>query len=317
MRETRPGRPSPLLTVMALLAVGCKGAPSSSSSPEPIRAEPPTTAAPTASTVSSVARQPLVAPSASPATLVDLTSPAPYSAVDAGATQDPDSFDPWIQARIANARAGAAELVRVPIHQHVFGWGCTCPFYYVGDGENGGFWIEPSFEPTARGPDHGETLISEGYFTGTSHVEDGDGPVKYDVFDFRVVRDRGIVHTKSPDGGDEDWPLADDRCVVQARADQAHLETTAPADGRIFLVIEAAFPLSGGHHTFELARAHADKLRDRFPNVALVDTRTVPGLFCCNYAVVLDRFATQAAATAAAADAKKHGVAAAQVRRGW
>jgi hypothetical protein len=103
--------------------------------------------------------------------------------------------------------------------------------------------------------------------------------------------------------------------VVLARGDQARLETSAPADGRTFLLVAASIPLDG-RGAFQAARSRAEALRGRFPNVEVMDSRTVPGLFCCNYVVVLDRMETEHAATSAAASARKAGVVT-TVRRGW
>jgi len=173
-------------------------------------------------------------------------------------------------------------------------------------------WVEPDFDPTAAAVPARETRIAEGYFTGQSHVEKGDGPVTYDVFGFEVLRTRAPTRT---DAGEGIVDPAEASVAVLARGDQARLEIPAPADGRTFLVVAASIPL-GGRAAFQAARARADALRDRFPNVEVLDSRAVPGLFCCNYVVVLDRAKTEHDATLASAEARKAGVVT-SVRRGW
>ena len=220
----------------------------------------------------------------------------------------------WGQARRANARAGAPELVRIPIHHHGVGWGCTCPWHYVGIMEfssEEGLWLDPHYEPTAAPIAERETKIVEGYFTGESHPEKGDGTTKYDVLDFRVLRSRAATSTV-PGAGDV--ALTDARAVVLAQGNQAGLETAPPSDGRTFLVVVASIPLSSPR-ALESARAEADRLRGSFPRVEVIDSRTVPGLFCCNYVVVLDRARSERDVAEVAAEARKLG--SVSVRRGW
>jgi hypothetical protein len=258
-----------------------------------------------------------VATIASPASL-DLTSPHPYDAPDAsapGAALGSEEITAWGRARVANAKAKVPELVRLPLHMHGPGWGCSCPLFYVGTmdlADDGFIWVDPDYDPTAAAVSARETRIAEGYFTGESHVEKGDGPVTYDVVGFEVLRTRPPTPT---DAGEGIVDPGEASVVVLARGDQARLETPAPADGRAFLLVAASIPL-GGRGAFQAARARADGLRARFPNVEVLDSRTVPGLFCCNYVVVLDRAKTEHEATVADANARKAGVLA-TVRRGW
>jgi hypothetical protein len=248
---------------------------------------------------------PAPATAASSAAL-DITSPRPFDDPDAGFSGEQlDEHVPWMLARLASARAGKPDLVRVPLHQHGLGWGCTCPFFYLSDEESIGaaVFVEPHFEARANSPGLAQTVVAEGYFTGASHEEKGDGPTKYRVFDLRVVRTRPFANEN-------------DRAVtVLARGDQAGIEAPAPADGRVFLVIDESIALASPR-AFETARARAEKLRDRFPEVEVIDSRTVPGLFCCNYVVVIGRRTTEAEAAQLVATAKKAGEKP-LVRQGW
>ncbi len=256
-------------------------------------------------------------------TVLDVRSPLPYEAPDASVPvsteleeiedhrQDPQ---PWARARMANATSGVPELVRLPLRRQGPGWGCTCPPYYVGtyDGANPGtIWLDPVFEPTAVEVAPRETMIAEGYFTGASHVDDGDE--KYKVLGFRVLRDRA----PAPVPGESPGTVGDTeaRALVLARGDPCGRETRPPPDGRTYLLVEASLAMAGPR-AYEGARARAEKLRGRFPRVEVLDSRSVPGLFCCNFVVVIDRERSEREATTSAAAAKRMGITAA-VRRGW
>jgi hypothetical protein len=284
------------------LAVACKPAPASVERDiAPVIVD----AAPLASSA---------APSSSPlepARTLSVTRAQPYTTPDASASA-PD-YAAWVQARHANARASRPELVRIPLHRHGPGWGCTCPLHYVGVTENADDstpFIEPSFESPATGFDpHGqpETRIVEGYFTGHETKAPGDAKTVYTLRGFRVLRDRAPRSAKDP--SDEDQ-LA----TVLATGSEAALELPAP-DARIFLLMDASFPMSAAG-SFDAARKRAGSFVEHYPGAEVVDSRTVPGLFCCNYVVVLDRFASQAEAEAEAKKAKAVG-ALATVRKGW
>ena len=88
-----------------------------------------------------------------------------------------ETMDRWAKARLAKANSKGLELVRIPIHKHGVGWGCTCPDHYIGSMEVAGtstIWLEPTFEPTAVPVPATETRIAEGYFTGNTSPFRGD-----------------------------------------------------------------------------------------------------------------------------------------------
>jgi hypothetical protein len=280
-------------------------------------------------------------PSGAPSPVsLDQTSPADYaeptgpgyavampsleSLLDSpGAAKEPVAR--WLSARVAKARAGERELVRVPVYQ-MGPCGCPCFFAFLGDHvdsmcASAGVPIQPRYEAPAVPIGNQIVGIAEGYFDGKVVTQETGTPEGAERLDeLRVLRWRAPAPFVGKEGGagDEAPPMspADDRVVVLAVGDQAGLEAPAPADGRTHLVLESSTPLAGGEKAFRSARDRADALRARFPRVELVDSRRVPGLFCCNYVVVLDRFATQQEAAAAAAAGAKLGVKTSW-RRGW
>ncbi|HEX8748159.1 MAG TPA: hypothetical protein VF717_13375 [Pyrinomonadaceae bacterium] len=75
----------------------------------------------------------------------------------------------WVKERVTRARSGRRELVRLPLVRRSDGWGCICPYYYVGLSTAtaaGSTWIEPRFERPAQGFSKNMIVLAEGYFTG-------------------------------------------------------------------------------------------------------------------------------------------------------
>jgi hypothetical protein len=251
------------------------------------------------------------APSTSASTIANDPPPAPvaYVAPDGGGATL-ETMMTFAKARLAKAKAHELELVRMPIHMHGGGWGCTCPAFYVGTmemaDEHATLWLDPTFESTAAPVTATDTRIAEGYFTGKTSPFQGDADSVYTLYGFRVLRTR----IASPD----ELEPQNVRANVIASGTSAGLERPAPDDKRIFLLIEASFPLGPGAD--DAAKKRADKFRAQYPSIEVVDSRTIPGLFCCNDVVVLDRFATQPEAAAEEKRAKSIG-AKATIRRGW
>jgi hypothetical protein len=236
-------------------------------------------------------------------------APVAYVAPDAGVATL-DTMMRFVKERVAKANAHELELVRMPIHMHGPGWGCTCPSYYVGAQETASqtdtVFLDPTFESAAAPVALTETRIAEGYFTGKTTPSDGDPGIVNTLYGFRVLRTRLATQ-------DELEP-ENFRASVIASGASAGLERPMPDDKRVFLLIEASFPLGPGAD--DAAKKRADKFRAQYPSIEVVDSRTVPGLFCCNDVVVLDRFATQYEAAAEEKRAKSLG-AKATIRRGW
>jgi hypothetical protein len=146
-----------------------------------------------------------------PDAAVPVSSAAPSASVSASssaATRAPAPGDPprielsdpdlraWIDARMAAAKAGKRERVRIPLVHHGDGWGCVCPPYYVGESTvtAQGPWIEPTFSRGARALRPGERAYAEGVFGATTtHVRYPDGPPptgfwEYDLVPFTVSK---------------------------------------------------------------------------------------------------------------------------------
>lgn len=102
----------------------------------------------------------------------------------------------WVAQRLRAARAGAADLVELPLVTASEGWGCICPRNYIGadpDGEGGVAWLSVTAAPGVTLPEvgmRGGVVIAEGYFTGAvSRFTEApsDGP-QYDLATFVVTR---------------------------------------------------------------------------------------------------------------------------------
>lgn len=332
--------PRPILLAMLLLGVACRSPSSARPAPE-ATTPPPTSTLAAPSVIGSVSPADATTPVSVPSLAV--TAPRPYTVVDASTGfVPPDNPGKWVAARVASVRAGVPELVRIPIHRRQSGYGCACPWFSVGSqerpvAEGEPYAAGPDVEPIADtagdpyvdgfidpkpGPDgllpesirYGKTIVAEGYFTGKIHVEKGDVDEKFELDEFRVIRARAPLPPKT-DGGDTGIAAADARVVVLARGADAMQEAPRPADGKIFLVVVESISLASPD-AYEKARAKTDALRDRFPEAEVIDSRNVPGFFCCNYVVVLSRWATDKEARDAAAHARTMGVTT-SVRRGW
>jgi hypothetical protein len=201
------------------------------------------------------------------------------------------------------------------MHHHGPGWGCVCPLDYIGAMEmspDDTPFLEPPYEATATQVGPLETRIVEGYFTGTTSPVQGDYTKVYTLLGFRVLRTR-VPSKIEPGGGSLIGEVSDADARVMV-VSEGSWESPPPADGKNFLVLDMSFPMGG--NSADLAHKRADKFRAQYPSIDVVDSRTVPGLFCCNWVVVLGRFATEIEASAEARKAKAAGVAA-TIRRGW
>lgn len=122
---------------------------------------------------------------------------APKGKAQTGPFAESAEASQWVAERVRLARAGRRESVRVPLVRRSDGWGCICPYYYIGlsTGNAGAeLWIEPRFERAAQRPSKNMILLAEGYFTGRLVRRDmrtsADGPEEwiYQLREFRVQR---------------------------------------------------------------------------------------------------------------------------------
>ncbi|HKS27303.1 MAG TPA: hypothetical protein VJS44_05760 [Pyrinomonadaceae bacterium] len=127
--------------------------------------------------------------------------------------ESPEEVASWVTERVRRARSGRRERVRLPLVRRSDGWGCICPYYYIGLSTNtavGNFWIEPRFQRQAQRPSKNMIVVAEGYFTGrrlTRDLRTNDSQPEewiYKLWEFRVSRVRLL-----PEGHDfynEDSP---------------------------------------------------------------------------------------------------------------
>lgn len=125
------------------------------------------------------------------------------STVEGPSADDGSGLSSWIQARLAAARSGRHERVRVPVVYRSNGWGCSCPSSFLGDdpdAHNGGdTWLSLSYADGATPPEpneEGRVVIVEGHFTGARVREDlregSDDPEEY-VYSLSVLQIERIV----------------------------------------------------------------------------------------------------------------------------
>jgi hypothetical protein len=235
----------------------------------------------------------------------------------AGEAAAPLPLDPearaWVEARIAHARGGRREIVRVPLVRAGLGWGCRCPPFYLG--ENPFMnpidrWIAVTTAPGLTLPPGGRpgwVQVAEGYFTGATRKLDlrgRDGVPQewlYTLDEFHVMALR-------PARGGADGIVEEDRRLhLLLSGPEAARRVTPLADGRPWLVVAASEPLEapGGE-------ARAEKLRRTLVQAGLggaevLDSRQTPRLHCCYRVVVAGRFASREQADAAVTTARARG----------
>lgn len=220
----------------------------------------------------------------------------------------------WIEARVANAKKGQRELVRVPLTRRSDGWGCSCPDYYIGidpttHDDDAKTWVEPVLSQSAELPEPdaprkseeefpGYVVTIEGYFTGKIKRLDlrGRGGPKewlYKLWDLQVLRVRRESSTR-----------AERSLKIVLSGAEAQREVPPLRDDRPWLVIGGDAPLFD-----DRSQQQADELKKKlqaagFAKTEVLDSRQAPNLFCCHRIVLVDRFKTRAEAQAAAADAR-------------
>ena len=236
--------------------------------------------------------------------------------------ENKDPIAKWILERARRARAGARELVRLPLVRAGSGWGCRCPGFYVGydpTSSNGDVWIDPDFEPGMEEPlnsgGKGYVVEAEGFFSGEQSTFDGrfneelDGPYYY-PWHFTVLRFRPL--SRQPEYGQP--PLAGLQIILSAP--EAAQKVEVLNDERRWLVIVGDIPRQEPKSR-ERAAALQQQLRTLgLPQAEVLDSRQAPLLFCCFHLVVAGRYSTPTAAKTAMASPKLRGLSP-YIRKGW
>jgi hypothetical protein len=218
---------------------------------------------------------------------------------------DSKAVDAWVETRVRNAKAGTREIVRLPIVRRSTGWGCRCPWHFLGnsvDSYGGKSWLALTTEPGVALPEKrdGWVQIAEGYFTGATTTEDyskecnGCKDWIYTLHELHVERARPAPKD------------AESLRVHLLLAGKGASEKVALlADGKPWLVMVSSVA-RGDKTAAAQAVAQRDKLiKAGFAGAAVIDSRSAPLLSCCYHVVVAGRFATQAEATALAKVVKK------------
>jgi hypothetical protein len=102
----------------------------------------------------------------------------------------------WVSARMAAAKQGKREIVRIPIVHKSDGWGCVCPDYYLGTDPmvGQGPWLDVTFGTGTKKLGVGEAAMAEGTFArATKHVSYPNGPSlagrwEYDLIPFKATK---------------------------------------------------------------------------------------------------------------------------------
>jgi hypothetical protein len=128
----------------------------------------------------------------------------------------------WIAERVAHARDGVRDFVRIPLAEQSTGWGCRCPTHYVGGSPDehagGDTWlrvVNDSGSPLPEAPSEtvddegesydrsfGQVVSVDGYFDGEIVEEDlrggPDGPEEYlyHLNVFHITRVHGRMETE-------------------------------------------------------------------------------------------------------------------------
>lgn len=242
---------------------------------------------------------------------------APLPAIVALDGGDWDVLSGWLAARIANARAGQREIVRVPVVRRGLGWGCECPEHYLGVSTTGNElslgWLALDLDPAVGEPPpspEGSVLLAEGWFTGRTEQEDlrnDDGEPEewlYTLDELHVARLRPLR------SGDRE------RLAVVLSPPESTRTVEPLADGRPWVLVTGSAPL-----TDPKSETWAKKRLDALTTAGVaaaeaLDSRRLPELWCCAWIVSAGRYATEEEAKAAAKALKKKGVKA-TVRRGF
>jgi hypothetical protein len=237
------------------------------------------------------------------------------SSMPSAARAEPEGLDEFFDARIRNARAGRAELVRIPIWH--CGPTCSCPPPCLSaPGKESSHWLD--FDASSANGIHSawhnseipewEARMVTGFFTGQAVERDGDGcsvPTKkcrqgapsHSVWEFRALTSVAAPNVGGPSWQWEDLPLSAWPRVL--RPDRGFLAWPPPLDtGRPWLVLVASFPL-GEPESVAAAERFSSELRAQgWSDAEVIDSRSARALDCCYLVVTVGRWPTRDAAEA-------------------
>jgi hypothetical protein len=275
-----------------------------------------------------------IAPQSKP--IAPVSASAPSVGVLPEATRGPIANGPkltkWIQERVANAKAGSPELVRVPL-SFVTGWGCECPEYQIGfaefEGAEFNLWATPILGPGVTLPNFPEymtdpdnpkgeklpvgsaglnwLIIAEGYFTGnTKNEPNPDEGKPYIISEFQVLRYRLFksmpdYHFGTPDDPEKN---PDSFAYILLSGEDAKQKLPPLDDAKPWVIMAGSFSLSSPDTPTKSEELKEKLIKAGFPAESF-DSRRAEKLFCCYQVVVAGRYATETEAKPALAAVKK------------
>jgi hypothetical protein len=98
----------------------------------------------------------------------------------------------WMDARLAAAKGGKVERVRMPIVRKGKGWACACPNDYPGQGSASNplnLWLKLTLPKGMRPLAAGQMILAEGTF-GQSREHVVAGTEQYDLYPFTILRSK-------------------------------------------------------------------------------------------------------------------------------
>ncbi len=226
----------------------------------------------------------------------------------------------WLEHRIAEANRGGRAIVRMPLYTNV-GWGCEVPSEFVATGQFDAevLFVLPTgdmrlvercqacfdLDDTDRYDECVDarcTLQVEGYFTGhASAAKDTCHDIGHE---FHIERATVRGGTRS-------------QYFLGLAAGAAAPEGPAFSDGPRWGVM---FAKAFRHDPNARARADAQQevlVEAGHPDAMVLDSRRIATLWCCSWAVLVQRFEDEASARALARTLAKRGHPGALVRPLW
>lgn len=107
---------------------------------------------------------------------------------------EPEKLKEWLDDRVENAKSGLNETVEIPFIIRSLGWGCDCPYYFLGSsvGTLDGFWLSPvSTNKLPKISKLGHRLVVTGHFTGkliTQEFEYGETVENMPEFEIKEIK---------------------------------------------------------------------------------------------------------------------------------